>query len=65
VDSGLALEVGGVWIATQIPTRRLDLDDLGAKVRQDHAAIRPGDDLPELQDADVSERSHAAMKNKE
>src|SRR5262249_34525266 len=41
--------------------RRLDLDDLGAEVRQQHAGERPAYVVRELQDADAVQRAaHAA-----
>ena len=37
---------------------RLDLDDLGAEVADDHRAERPGEVLPEVDEPDTFERVH-------
>ena len=45
------------WHApTQIAAGRLDLDHVGAEVREDAAARWPGDDLREVQNPDALER---------
>ena len=42
-------------VARQVTVRRLELDDLGAEVRQHPRAVRAGEDAREVEDADACE----------
>ena len=41
---------GAGHLAGRIAAGRLDLDDIGAEIREQHGAERPGHDLSEIQD---------------
>ena len=40
----------------RVAARRLDLEDVGTEVGQHHRAVRPGEQLAEVEDADPGER---------
>ncbi len=59
IEGLVGLRLTGQELPRQPPrlaVDRLDLDDLGAEVGEEHAAERPGDDLGEVQDSDPGER---------
>ena len=52
--SSVGLDLHGAPLG--VAGRRLDLEDVGSEVGQHHRAVRPGEQLAEVEDADPGER---------
>ena len=48
-------------VAREVALDRLDLDDVGAEVGEEHPAVRSREDVPDFEDADPRERTGAGL----